>query len=342
MGKAPAFQFYVRDWLIDPQLRMATHTAKGVWIDCLCYMWEAPARGELTGTREDLSRVLNLHDSYTLDDFIREIEGCGFADIDITNDELTIKSRRFVREEKVRADNRNRQRKYAAKGGGNPERWNAIRVAILQRDDYICAYCGKKARTVDHIKPKSKGGDERSTNLVACCYGCNLHKSSRTPEEADMSFWHGFDSQKLTKTNDELTPPSSTASSTSTSKGTKSTLVNGVDPQRVVDLWNEVMAGLEKIPQVRTLTEPRRKAIRARCSEDKTRDLSWWRELFDRIAASDFLTGRKGDWHCSFDWVLKPANLTKILEGNYDCKAGGLPEQPQFTDSDEVYGPREG
>ena len=42
-----------------------------------------------------------------------------------------------------------------------------------------------------------------------------------------------------------------------------------------------------------------------------------------KAEASDFLTGRNGGWGgCGFDWILKPANLSKILEGNYDNRAG--------------------
>lgn len=44
-----------------------------------------------------------------------------------------------------------------------------------------CAYCdeilGRNA-TLDHIIPRSKGGETIATNLVACCLSCNSHKSS--------------------------------------------------------------------------------------------------------------------------------------------------------------------
>ena len=39
MGKAPAFQFYARDWLTDPELKMVSYQTKGIWIDLLCIMW---------------------------------------------------------------------------------------------------------------------------------------------------------------------------------------------------------------------------------------------------------------------------------------------------------------
>ena len=57
---------------------------------------------------------------------------------------------------------------------------------ILVRDGYTCAYCAGDAKTVDHIKPRSRGGKNSWLNLVACCFPCNNRKDDRTPEEAKM------------------------------------------------------------------------------------------------------------------------------------------------------------
>lgn len=54
---------------------------------------------------------------------------------------------------------------------------------ILVRDNYTCAYCGKRAATVDHVKPISLGGGNEPENLVAACSRCNAWKSSRSAEE---------------------------------------------------------------------------------------------------------------------------------------------------------------
>ncbi len=47
-----------------------------------------------------------------------------------------------------------------------------------------------------------------------------------------------------------------------------------------------------------------------------------FRELFQKVEQSDFLSGRSGNsnWKCSFEWILRPENLSKILAGNYDNK----------------------
>ena len=43
----PFMKFYVRDWISDPELRMVSLAARGLWIECLCYMHQAKRRGYL-------------------------------------------------------------------------------------------------------------------------------------------------------------------------------------------------------------------------------------------------------------------------------------------------------
>ena len=59
---------------------------------------------------------------------------------------------------------------------------------ILRRDNFHCQYCGVKSHdlTIDHVIPKSKGGDDTWENLVSACKDCNNKKGSRTPEESGM------------------------------------------------------------------------------------------------------------------------------------------------------------
>lgn len=57
---------------------------------------------------------------------------------------------------------------------------------VLRRDNNICAYCEKTATTVDHIHPKSRGGQDTWMNTIASCVKCNGKKADRTPEEAGM------------------------------------------------------------------------------------------------------------------------------------------------------------
>ena len=57
------------------------------------------------------------------------------------------------------------------------------RRGVLRRDGYRCAYCGKSANTVDHVLPKSRGGETSWQNLVAACLKCNNKKSNQTLAE---------------------------------------------------------------------------------------------------------------------------------------------------------------
>ena len=56
----------------------------------------------------------------------------------------------------------------------------ATRRGVLRRDGHQCAYCGKAASTVDHVLPKSRGGNDSWENMVACCLRCNNAKGDRT------------------------------------------------------------------------------------------------------------------------------------------------------------------
>lgn len=66
------------------------------------------------------------------------------------------------------------------------------RRALFARDGWKCVYCGTAAgrMTLDHVIPRSKGGDSVWENVVTACAPCNLRKGDRLPEEAAMSLPH--------------------------------------------------------------------------------------------------------------------------------------------------------
>ncbi len=59
-------------------------------------------------------------------------------------------------------------------------------AGVLRRDNHRYGYCAAWARTVDHIRPRSRGGPNTWDNLIAACAPCNSGKTDRTPEEAGM------------------------------------------------------------------------------------------------------------------------------------------------------------
>lgn len=82
-----------------------------------------------------------------------------------------------------------------------------LKQLVWERDNYICRYCGtdlynnyalwlrwvcfhnkkwgyrvptKERPTVDHVIPRSKGGETTTANLVTCCQPCNTEKDNKS------------------------------------------------------------------------------------------------------------------------------------------------------------------
>lgn len=93
--------------------------------------------------------------------------------------------------------------------------------------------------------------------------------------------------------------------------------------QRIIDSFNDICTSF---PKVKSLSDSRKKAIRARLNTYSVEQII---EAFRKAEASDFLKGRNNrDWQASFDWIMKDANMAKVLDGNYDNK-GKQNEAPE-------------
>jgi hypothetical protein len=55
---------------------------------------------------------------------------------------------------------------------------NQFRQEIFEAWCFICAYCGNSADTLDHVKPRHKGGTTTTFNLIPACKRCNRGKGS--------------------------------------------------------------------------------------------------------------------------------------------------------------------
>jgi 5-methylcytosine-specific restriction endonuclease McrA len=60
------------------------------------------------------------------------------------------------------------------------------RRAVFARDDWQCQYCGAAAENVDHVIPKSRGGQHVWENVVASCRRCNSRKENRAPQDVGL------------------------------------------------------------------------------------------------------------------------------------------------------------
>jgi hypothetical protein len=86
-------------------------------------------------------------------------------------------------------------------------------------------------------------------------------------------------------------------------------------PSEIVELFNSICISY---PKVKSLSENRKKAIKARL---KTYGYDTIRQVFEKAEASDFMKGKNNrNWSANFDWILKDSNFVKILDGNYDNK----------------------
>ena len=86
-----------------------------------------------------------------------------------------------------------------------------------------------------------------------------------------------------------------------------------IDFQALVDLFNAKFEG--KLSRVTQITDRRKAAIRARIANHGKESVV---KVFDLVLNSPFLLGENNrNWRADFDWIFKPSNFVKILEGNY-------------------------
>ena len=52
------------------------------------------------------------------------------------------------------------------------------RRAVFARDAWSCQYCGATAENLDHVIPRSRGGEHIWENVVAACRRCNAKKEN--------------------------------------------------------------------------------------------------------------------------------------------------------------------
>ena len=86
--------------------------------------------------------------------------------------------------------------------------------------------------------------------------------------------------------------------------------------QQIVDLYHSIC---KSFPSVRSLSDARKKAIKARLN---TYTLDDFRTVFENAEASSFLKGSNDrNWSANFDWLIADKNMAKVLEGNYADKS---------------------
>lgn len=113
----------------------------------------------------------------------------------------------------------------------------------------------------------------------------------------------------------ELEEGKETSTSVEAKKGELSLSQTGkIDWIGLMNYFNSTFK--DKLPVIKSIDDKRKKAIKARISQYSKQAVF---DVFQLVLKSDFLLGNNNNnWKCDFDWIFKPTNFTKILEGNYN------------------------
>jgi len=85
--------------------------------------------------------------------------------------------------------------------------------------------------------------------------------------------------------------------------------------QKIIDLYHET---LPELRTVRIWNDNRKRLLASRWKESKKRQsLEWWKGFFEYVKDSPFLMGRKTDFEADLEWLIRPQNFAKVVEGKY-------------------------
>jgi 5-methylcytosine-specific restriction endonuclease McrA len=220
----------------------------------------------------------------------------------------------------------------------------AKRAEIRTRDGMACVYCGStKYLTVDHVVPRSLGGDNEPDNLVCSCKDCNSRKGERTPVDAGFTFLNKnaellavsamsrllgvtrnnalllVSNAPITAPEPEPEPERKEKDRSLLTETTSTSGLSAVPYQEIVDAYHAKLPGS---PRVEKITERRRGLMRQRWRED-LRSIEHWHEYFEYVSLSGFLTGKstpkdgRPPFIADFEWLILPTNYVKVLEKKY-------------------------
>ena len=171
-------------------------------------------------------------------------------------------------------------------------------------------------RIADEREAKRKGKDTTGTRTV--------HDSLPSVNEAPPNHKPINQEPSITVSKDTVRPP------TGEPEEKPQVKLPGCDHKGILALYHETLPNL---PTVEIWNDTRAGYLRQRWREvalDLSKDgavthadmLAWWKKFFEHIGSSKFLTGKKQQkdkpsFLADLEWVIKPMNFTKIIEGKY-------------------------
>ena len=190
----------------------------------------------------------------------------------------------------------------------------------LHKDDTI-VYNSIQLNTNDTIVYNSKQNHPKSTQLPTEI----KERKERSKEKREYKDIDNFinnnnninnnieeedKEEEITSVRPQVLPPTGGAVAPAPAPATEASYLASV-----MDHWNERMKGVG-IPSIVAIGGNRRTHVLARMREYGAEAVA---KVIDMVAASRFLQGSNNrGFVATFDWVVKPANFIKILEGNYN------------------------
>ena len=175
-------------------------------------------------------------------------------------------------------------------------------------------------KVLRYLRTLEKQGktETQKSNVINCISILNYE---RYQGDGDTNGDTNGDTSKNNKNNKEI--KESKAAKAATSAGAdaqaKATDSAKIDFNSFTEFFNKTMdeAGAQ-ISRLRTISPKRKAALNARCREHGKTALA---EVVRKAAVSDFLNGGGGRaFVADFDWLMRPNNFPKVLDGNYDNK----------------------
>lgn len=184
--------------------------------------------------------------------------------------------------------------------------------------------------SIQHNKPISKGGKHELGNISVICKKCNI--TLQDTETGDLN------ALEVIEVWEEMSMSGKCQSSDSQVTGkcqhrigkdrielgkvrkVKVRKVKAIDYNSIKDAYNTLCPSL---PSIKILSDTRKRSIKTILNKYTVEQLE---KAFSMAEQSNFLSGRcDGSWRANFDWIMKDANLAKILDGNYENRANTNP-----------------
>jgi hypothetical protein len=149
-------------------------------------------------------------------------------------------------------------------------------------------------------------------NLIFDNIKCLISKTYDVSYKRRQAGLNSAKAKKLKKTQQNLTNPNKSQQS-STKIGFVENKSKTIDYQEIINIFNKVCV---ELPSARLpVTDERKKKIDALLKVYTLDDIGI---VFEKTSESNYLNGKVEKWKANIDWLLKPTNFVKVIEGNYD------------------------